>query len=65
MPQLLVTANVPSSLVLYTLMIKEICSSETSVPTRATRRHIPEDDILYSHCRGNLKSYTALTGWTL
>jgi hypothetical protein len=27
--------------------------------------YIPEDDILHSHCRGNFKSYTALTGWTL
>jgi hypothetical protein len=32
---------------------------------RATRCHIPEDDILHSHCRGNLKSYIALTGWNL
>jgi hypothetical protein len=38
---------------------------ETSVLTRATRRHSPEDGILHSHCRGNLKSYIALTGWTL
>jgi hypothetical protein len=30
--------------------------------TRATRRSIPEDDILHSHCRENLKSYIALTG---
>jgi hypothetical protein len=27
--------------------------------------HIPEDDILHSHRRENLKSYIALTGWTL
>jgi hypothetical protein len=27
--------------------------------------YIPEDDILHSHRRGNLKSYIALTGWTL
>jgi hypothetical protein len=40
-------------------------SSETSVLTRATQRHIPEDDILHSHCRENLKSYIALTGWSL
>jgi hypothetical protein len=25
--------------------------------------YIPEDDILHSHCRENLKSYIALTGW--
>jgi hypothetical protein len=40
-------------------------SSETSVLTRATRRNNPEDDILHSHRRENLKSYIALTGWTL
>jgi hypothetical protein len=27
--------------------------------------HIPEDAILHSHCRGNIKSYIALTDWTL
>jgi hypothetical protein len=25
----------------------------------------PEDGILHSHCRENLKSYITLTGWTL
>jgi hypothetical protein len=27
--------------------------------------YIPEEDILHSHRRENLKSYIALTGWTL
>jgi hypothetical protein len=27
--------------------------------------YIPDDDILHSHCRENLKSYIALTGWAL
>jgi hypothetical protein len=34
-----------------------MCSFETSVPTRTTRRHIPEDDILHSHRHENLRSY--------
>jgi hypothetical protein len=38
------------------LMNEEICSSGTSVLTRATWRHIPEDDALHSHHRDNLKS---------
>jgi hypothetical protein len=38
---------------------------ETLVLKRAIRRNIPEDAILHSHGRENLKSYKALTGWTL
>jgi hypothetical protein len=64
--RLLVTANVvPSSPVLVILMMETIRSSETSALTRAARRHIPEDYILHSYGRENLKSYIALTGWTL
>jgi hypothetical protein len=42
-----VTANVvPTSLILSTLMIEAVHSSETPFLTRVTRRHIPKDDIL-------------------
>jgi hypothetical protein len=45
--QLLVTANVvPGSLILLTLMMEAIRSSETSVLTKSIQRHIPEYRIL-------------------
>jgi hypothetical protein len=37
----------------------------TSVLTRVTTRNVPEDGNLHGHRRQNLKSYIALTGWTL
>jgi hypothetical protein len=56
--RLLVTENVPRSPILVTLMMETIRSSETSVLTGDTRRHIPEESIVHSHRRQNLKSYT-------
>jgi hypothetical protein len=38
-------------------MIEALHSFQTSALTRATRRNIPEDDILHSYRRENLKSY--------
>jgi hypothetical protein len=54
---LLVTANVPSSPILVTLMMEALRSSEMSVLAGATWRNIPEEGILRSHRSENLKSY--------
>jgi hypothetical protein len=65
MHRLLVTANVPSSPILVTLMMEELHSSEMSVLTRTTQHNIPEDDILHSYHQETLNSYVALTSWAL
>jgi hypothetical protein len=44
-----------------TLKMQVIRSSETSVHTIFTRRHISEDGILHTHRRENLKSYIFIT----
>jgi hypothetical protein len=56
--RLLVAACVfPSSPIFVTLMKEAPGSSETSVLTSVTGRNNPEDTILHSHRRENLKSY--------
>jgi hypothetical protein len=44
-----------SSLILFSLLMEAIRTSETSVLTRATRHHSPEDSLLHSHRHENLK----------
>jgi hypothetical protein len=50
----LAIANV---LIVFTLKMEVIHSSQTFICTRTARRHIPEDDIIVRHRRENLKSY--------
>jgi hypothetical protein len=45
------------TLILSILMVEAIHSTETSVRTRATLRHIPEDGILHSRFCENLISF--------
>jgi hypothetical protein len=61
----LTASVVPCSPILVTLMMEALSFSEMSVLTGTTRCNIPEDGILHSRRRENLKSYIALTFWTL
>jgi hypothetical protein len=57
-PAWLPIANVvPRSLIRSTLKSEEMCSSESSILKRATRRNIPEYCIAHSHRHNILKSY--------
>jgi hypothetical protein len=56
---------VPSSPIFVTLMMEATGSSVTSDLTRGKRRVITEYAILHSCRCENLKSYKALTGWSL
>jgi hypothetical protein len=63
--RLLVTDNADLiSLILFNLMKQAIRSFETSVVTRATRRHASEDSILHSQRSEELKSYIEETNFT-
>jgi hypothetical protein len=44
-------------------MKEALNSFEMSVLTRATRYNFPEDVILHSHLRENLKSFTTYNVW--
>jgi hypothetical protein len=50
--------------ILLTMMMEAIIFSETSFLTRATLRHIPEDDILHSHGRENL-NFSVSPDWLI
>jgi hypothetical protein len=56
--QLLVTANIPSSPILVTLMMKVLHCSEMSFLTRVTQRNIPEDGILHWNLFDNAFNYS-------
>jgi hypothetical protein len=59
------TINSEQGLRIATLMMEAIGSSEMSVLTRSTRRHIPEDGTVHSHRRENLRSYNRVTNFLM
>jgi hypothetical protein len=54
--------SINRALIISTLMMEAICSTETLVLTIASRLLIKEDDIRHSHRRENFESYVPLTG---
>jgi hypothetical protein len=51
------SANVPNSLVLSAVMMEAMLSSETSVLTTTTRRHISKDGILHVLVKFDIYKY--------
>jgi hypothetical protein len=65
MLRLVVAANfVPSSPILFILLMDVIRSSETSV-IQEPWPHFPQNGMFHSRLSEYLKSYIALTGWTV
>jgi hypothetical protein len=59
----LVCTDVSEELIAFLFRVVATCSSETSVHTRSTECHIPEDGVLHIHCRENPKSYNFLVSF--
>jgi hypothetical protein len=55
---------VSSGMLRRVALVRTDVSEEPTVLTRATRCNIPEDTILYSHRRENLKSYKSLLNFS-
>jgi hypothetical protein len=53
---MILNSNVRSALILFTFLMEARRSSETSILIRGTLFHIPEEGILHSHRRTNIKS---------
>jgi hypothetical protein len=51
---------VSSSLILATVMMEAVCSSETLVHTRVTRRNVSEDGIIIVHFFQQIRKYLLL-----
>jgi hypothetical protein len=47
------------------IRLARISALRTTLAVISNRRNIPEDGILHSHRRENLKSYISLTNWIL
>jgi hypothetical protein len=54
-----------SHVISFTLKMEATCSSETSDYNKPTRHRIPEDGILQSNRRDNLKSCSMAADWKL